>query len=342
MKAVRYLRKHSLEMIDTPMPAPEKPEDVVLKVLGCGICGTDGHIYKGEVPVAEPPVVLGHEICGKVVAWGDRVEGLSSGDKVCIDPIIGCSRCEYCRSGRSHFCGSMTNIGFARGGGFQQYTTVPASHVHPIPDHIDTRAAILIETLACVVNGYDQLKVTSGSSVMILGAGSVGLLWSQLISNSVKIQLLQTEVAETRRKVAEKLGADITINPRKEKLAEVVRDTMPDGLDYIIDATGSSAAIQEALPLLRKGGTFMIFGICPPTEKLSIIPFEIFEHELSIISSKMLSFKMSKAIKIVQSGLIETDVIVNRIMSLEELEDGLQWVVDDPDKSIKMMVDPWR
>lgn len=342
MKAMVYKGAYQVELIESPVPFVEKSDDVVLKVLGCGICGTDGHIYRGEVPSVPPATILGHEICGEVVAWGNAVDSLNSGDIVCIDPIIGCTRCSFCRSGKSNLCGNMTNIGFMRSGGFQQYTTVPASHVYPLPDRIDIKAGVLIETLACVINGYDQLNIASGSTIMILGAGSVGLLWTQLIRHGLNVCLLQTEWVENRRQTAERLGADWTINPSTENLAEAVRATLPEGLDYLIDATGSSAAIQEALPLLRKGGKLMIFGICPPREKLTITPFDMFEQELSIISSKMCPLKMDKAIKLVQSGIIDTDSIVNRIIALEELETGLRQVIDAPETGIKILVDPWR
>lgn len=340
MKAAIWKDISSIQIKHLPIPKPRQPFDVVIRVLGCGVCVADSYILRGEVPLAKPPVVLGHEIFGEVYKLGDGVDHLRIGEMVCIDPMITCGKCFFCRHGKPNLCGSMQSVGFRLDGGFQQFALVPISHVHPVSP-IGKKAGVLAQPLACVLHGYDKLNLGLGSDVMILGAGSTGLLWTQLMKNSMKGNLIQTEIIESRRNLALQLGADFAINPQHENLAKKVREIAPEGVDIIIDATGSSQAIQESLPSLKKGGTLMIFGICCPGENLIVPAYDMFENEWKIIGSKMLPHKMNTAVRILESGLIESEKIVTQALGLNEIEEGLEWVLKEPGKAIKFFVDPW-
>jgi len=341
MKSAVWTSKSEVQLKELPIPEPYTPDEAVIKVLGCGICGTDVHIFHGEVPLAKPPVVLGHEIVGEIFKLGSGVKNLKVGDRICVDPVITCRKCEFCQSGRPNLCDNLTIIGYVRNGGFEQYTSIPRSHLYKISVEAGLKGGILVETLACVLNGYDRLGLKAGSSVLILGAGCVGLLWTQLIKHSVSTKIYQTEIVDMRRKVALELGVDDAINPKKDNLAKRVKNCSPNGVDYIIDATGSASAIQEALPLLKKGGTLMVFGVCPSIETLKISPFDIFNNEWTILGGKMPPYKLTRAVKIVEAGIIDSDRLVTNILPLREIKKGFKWFTDAPNKVIKMMIDPW-
>ena len=153
--------------------------DVLIKVKACGICGTDIHILKGESS-STPPVVLGHEFSGEVVAVGSLVTTAKVGDRVCIDPNIFCGLCHYCRNGKEHLCENLTAIGVDIHGGFAEYAVVPQTHVYPLPANVSYAAGAMVEPVACCVRGMDLAKIRPGDEVAVLGAGPIGLILAQM------------------------------------------------------------------------------------------------------------------------------------------------------------------
>ncbi len=341
MKAALWTEANKIEIVE--MQDPElKQGEVLIKVLGCGVCGTDVHIYHGEVPLAKPPQVLGHEVYGEIIDIGRGVKGFNKGQKISVDPVVGCGSCQFCQAGKTNLCFSPTIIGYARCGGFAQYTTVPAEHLYKVSEGLGAKPGIIAETLACVLNGYDRLNLKAGKSAMILGAGSVGLLWTALIKNSLITKLIQTEIIPFRGNLALNLGADFFIDANEPNFAEVIRDIESDGMDYIIDTTGTAKAITQSLPLLKKGGTFMIFGVCPEEEKLTISPYEMFAKEISIIGAKMPPQTLGRAVQILEAGLIDCDTIVNATMPLKNIQSAIHSFENEENKYVKIMINPWE
>jgi L-iditol 2-dehydrogenase len=340
MKAAVWKGVAKIDIELVPIPRPRQPSDVTVRVLGCGICVADTYILRGAVPLAKPPVVLGHEILAEVHELGADVDHLRVGQTVCVDPMVTCGSCSFCNHGTPNLCGRMRSIGFRQDGGFQQFAAVPARHVHPIRTS-DRKAGVLAQPLACVLHGYDRLELQAGSDVMILGAGSTGLLWTQVMKRSTQAKLIQTETVASRRNIAVRLGADHAFDPTRGNLAGSVREIVPDGVDVIIDATGSARAVQEALPCLKKGGTLMMFGICSPGENVIVPAYEMFENEWKIVGTKMLPHKMSTAVAMLESGVIDSETIVSRALGLHEIKDGLEWLIEEPDRGLKFYVDPW-
>ncbi len=263
MKAAIFQREKHIEIQELPDPKPA-PDEVLVRVVACGVCGTDVHIYAGQLKQGiKPPVVLGHEIAGVVEAVGPDVGNVKVGQNVAIDPLITCGSCQYCHQARPNLCPDMTTIGYVRNGGYAQFTVAPATHVYPLSPQTPAQAAILVETLACVLNGYDKLSPRPGRTAMVLGAGTVGLLWNQLLRKSPITKLIHSEPVAFRRRRAQQIGADLTVDPTKEDLAATILQTDPEGIDYVIDASGDPHAVAEGIRLVKKGGTFMIFGVCP-------------------------------------------------------------------------------
>ena len=341
MKAGFFLGDRTIEVREAPVPRPGAGE-VLLKVLACGVCGTDHHIFAGEFTEGVyPPIVLGHEIAARVEAVGADVAGLAGGDFCAVDPVIGCGRCEHCRRGEVNLCPSPTVIGYKHNGGFAQYCLVPAGKVVTMDEGVGAAGGVLCETLACVVRGYDRLAFRAGASAMILGAGTVGLLWAAMLAHSPCSRLIQTEIAPFRRKHAEGLGADVILDPAGG-LAPAVRGQFPDGVDFIIDATGEPAAIAQALPLLAKGGTLMPFGCCPAGSELTIDPSEIFSRELRIVGSKMPPGTLGRAARLIESGRIPCERIVTGTFALDRLGESVGGFNDLRGGQVKVAIDPWE
>ena len=263
MRAGVFKAVGRITLSSLPVPVPQ-PGQVLLRVEACGVCGTDNHIFAGELTDGvHPPVVLGHEIAARVERVGAGVSGLAKRQLCAVDPVIGCGACRMCHSGRPNLCADPTVIGYKLNGGFAQYLLAPANKVVPLAESAGVAGGVLCETLACVINGYDRLGLRAGGVALVLGAGTVGLLWTALLARSPVSPLLQTEIEEFRRRKALRMGADVVLDPAAGGFEQSLRSQLPEGADYIIDATGDPSAIQQALPLLARGGTLLIFGVCP-------------------------------------------------------------------------------
>jgi L-iditol 2-dehydrogenase len=342
MRAGFYVGKRAMELREVPVPRPGEGE-VLLRVEACGVCGTDHHIYEGELTDGvEPPVVLGHEIAARVEAVGPGVTTLREGQFCAVDPVIGCGCCPMCRAARPNLCARPTVIGYKLNGGFAQYLLVPAQKVVPMDESVGPPGGVLCETLACVINGYDRLGFTAASSAMVLGAGTVGLLWAQMLRSSPCFKLLQTEIAAFRRRKARALGADVVIDPGAGELAEQVRAELPDGVDFIVDATGEPQAVQQAIPLLARGGTFLVFGVCPMGSSLRLDPFELYNKEARIIASKMPPGTLDRSARLIESGRIPSREIVTATFGLDDLAEKVAGFNDYRDSQVKVAIDPWR
>jgi len=341
MRAAVFRGPGEMALDELPMPEPG-PGEVLLRVEACGVCGTDHHIYAGELTGGvAPPVVLGHEIAARVERAGEGVTGLPPGRFCSVDPVLGCGVCRRCRAGLTNLCPDPVVVGYRRDGGFAGHLVVPAGKVVPMDESAGRAGGVLCETLACVLRGYDRLDFRAGSSALVLGAGTVGLLWAQLLAGSPRTALVQTEVAGFRREKAARLGADEVIDPGAGDLAAAVRERLCGGADYIIDATGEPDAIQQAFDLLAPGGTFMIFGVCPAGREVRFRPHDLFQKEARILGSKMPPGTLGRAARLIESGRIACEEIVTTFRPLDAAAESVAGFADARDEHVKIAIDPW-
>jgi threonine dehydrogenase-like Zn-dependent dehydrogenase len=314
--------------------------EVTIRVTGCGVCGTDQHIYAGEVAFARPPVVIGHEIAGTVYEIGEGVDDLEIGQSVALDPVIPCDRCEYCAQGYFNLCEEYTVMGYHVTGGFAEYTLAPRRQVYPLSERTGVKGGVLAEPLACVINGFDRIDIQAGGKVLLLGAGPIGLLWTQMVSYTPSVEIVQVEGIEMRSMVAEKLGAHRVILSDVASAEEQLREEYPDGFEYVIDVTGDPQAVEVGIKLTKKAGTMMIFGVCPEGSEITVDPYEIYLKEMRIVGSKMPPRTLGRAVKVIESGKIDDQTIVSDLMPLEELEEALDLFAHGRDRVLKMAIVP--
>jgi L-iditol 2-dehydrogenase len=212
MKAIRFHGVGDLRLDELAVPDP-KPGEVRLRPLAAGLCGTDAHIFRGEFP-ATPPVVLGHEVAGIVDAVGAGVRNLAEGDLVTVQPNTYCGVCRYCRTGREHLCSDLRAYGLHFDGGFAEAMVAPARVVYRLPSGMNARLACLAEPLACCVHGMDRVAIQSGSTVMVIGSGLIGLMLTRLARLAGAGLIVASELRELRRACALEFGADHPIGAR--------------------------------------------------------------------------------------------------------------------------------
>jgi 2-desacetyl-2-hydroxyethyl bacteriochlorophyllide A dehydrogenase len=319
MKAVRLESVGNISVRDIEVPEPG-PDDLLVKVEACGICGTDRHLLYGEFP-STPPVTLGHEFCGIVVKAGDAVRGIAPGSRITGDPNISCGRCPQCQAGRVNLCRNLRAIGIHRDGGFAEYVLVPQKQAFEIPLALDPVHGAFCEPLACCLHGIDISGIKTGSTVVVLGGGVIGLLTVQLARLAGATTVILSTRQASKRRLAEEVGATATVDPLATDVVEAIAGPaglVPGGVDVVIECAGVAETVQQSTRLAKAGGTVVILGVLPQGEKVEIEPFDILFRELRVLGSFINPYVHRRAADLVASGAIEIDKLISRRISLDD------------------------
>jgi 2-desacetyl-2-hydroxyethyl bacteriochlorophyllide A dehydrogenase len=305
-------------------PVPEVGElDVLVSVHACGICGTDIHVLHGE-HIVKFPVIPGHEFSGEIVQTGSGVVNVKVGDRVTIDPNIVDHTCRYCRRGEINLCENLTAVGLNYDGGFAEYCNVPAVQSYKVPDSLSLDEAAMTEPLACCVHGIDRAGIVPGDSVVVLGAGSIGLMMVQLARICGAGHIIVSEPDEAKRHLAARLGADVQLNPLSQDVSADVTQITGVGADVVIESAGRLETAELAPKLARRGGTVLLFGVVSPDKLAKISPYEIFFRELSIRGSFVNPFTHARAIELLTSRQVELMPLVTHRFSLDDAVRALE------------------
>jgi L-iditol 2-dehydrogenase len=316
VRAAILSRPGSLELVEIPDPECA-PDEVVVQVGTCGICGTDRAIFRGEAPAALP-VVLGHEFSGVVVEIGSAVTDLSVGDRVAVDPNVVDGTCFYCRRGETNLCAGLTPVGITRNGGFAEFAAVPASNVYALPATVSLDEGSLVEPLACCIRGIDQAGIRLGDVVAVLGAGPIGCLLIQLASIQGAGTVLAVEPDPARRQHAIDAGATLACTP-EEATSALAGLRNPGAADVVIEASGRTQTAEWSIGLVRRGGTVVLFGVYPEQERLSLSPFRVNEDEIRIVGSLNNPNTHQRAIDLLASRRVVLDGVITHRLGLSRL-----------------------
>jgi NADPH2:quinone reductase len=321
MRSAVLTAERELQVMDRERPTPGADE-VIVEVGACGVCMTDYHLYHGTFP-SDFPVVPGHESAGEVVATGDGVSNVQPGDRVAIYPGVPCNECEYCKEGQQNLCQDTVSMGGAGDeiidGAFAEYLRAPAYCLKPIGDLSYSEAAFA-EPLACCINGVDQAGVESGDTVVIVGAGPIGLLLLQSFRASGAGTIVVSELVDDRREKAAELGADYVVDPTERALADHV-DDLVNRVDTAVEAVGLPRTIEEAHSITSPGGTTLVFGVPPQDETIELDPFGIYYNEFEVVGAFALTQNtFSRAMTLLQGDRVETAPLVTDEYGLEGLQ----------------------
>jgi 2-desacetyl-2-hydroxyethyl bacteriochlorophyllide A dehydrogenase len=303
----------TVESIDDPTPGPGQ---VVVAVASCGICGTDLHIARGEF-APKLPIVPGHEFAGEIVAIGDSVIDLKVGDRVVVDPSLYCNECYQCRRGHNNLCERWGAIGVTVQGGAAEFVAVPGANCLKLPESVRLEDASLIEPLSCAIRGYDILREQLGSTVLIYGAGTMGLMMLQLAKLVGASSVHVVDPNRERLKTADLLGTT-----GSSTNAEGI--DMPRGWDVVIDASGNASAIQEGISRVGPGGTFLQFGVADYDARVTIDPYRIYNKEITIVGSMAVLNSFERATKLFANGVIDPEIFISDRLPLEEFPQALK------------------
>ena len=339
MKASYFLGKGSFEVRQAPELHPG-PGEVVIKIMVCGVCGTDVHIFHGEPGSADvnPPVVLGHEYSGEVVEVGEGVTALKPGDHVTVDPNIYCGECVYCRNGKKQLCETMQAVGVTRDGGFGEYSLVPAAQAFKLGDSVPYEAGAMAEPVACCLHGIDLAGIKAGDRVCIVGGGAIGLIMLQLAKLSGASSLVLSEPNEKRRQVALSLGADAAIDPTAPDAGSAYEAALGDGADVVIECVGNNAAVKSAFQLAKKGATIVLFSVPKVDATFDLPLFDVYKKELTIRGSFVNPDTHERAVRLINSGKLDFTSIITHRFNLDQLPEAIAMQMSS--ESIKVVVCP--
>ncbi len=329
MKHAKIIKPFSMKIEETDMP-DVSPNDVRVKVMASGICGTDVHIYKGEY-LGGYPVVPGHEFSGIVDAVGSEVSRYKPGDRVAVEPNVTCNNCYNCLNNRQNFCLNWIAIGVTHPGSMAQYAVIPENAVFSIGD-LSFEQGAFMEPLSCVIHGIRKANIAIGDKVAVIGAGPIGNLMLKLLKTMATVEITVAERDPHRRRRAEKNGADICLSDLSE-----LKDTF---YDVVIDATGVPSVMETTLQYVRKGGTVLLFGVPPMDSEMTLKPFTIFEKGLTVLSSFTSVRNSYRAVDLLQTGRIDVSDIISHRLPLEEFEHGIQLIEEKKENVEKVLIMP--
>ncbi|HSW59144.1 MAG TPA: zinc-binding dehydrogenase [Dehalococcoidales bacterium] len=324
------------------VPEPEcGPDRVKVKIKYCGLCGTDPEILedrfglmKGRPPRqgASGPAIIGHEACGNIVEVGKSCKmGYKIGQRVAMNFRSACGVCYYCRNKMEHFCSH--SIGAT--GAYAEYAVYHEAAIYPLPDEISFEKGVLLEPVSIAIHTMDQANITPGKSVMISGAGPIGLLAMEMAIKSGAASVLVSEPVEFKRALAKKLGADVTVNPVSQDVIKVGKEmTQGRGFDVVIEASGNLEAARQSLYLADKGGSVIWAAVYAYDKEIPVNPFNMYANELTIKSVFIAPYSFPRALNMLAK--LNLEGIVTDVFPLDEIQEAFE--KHKQGKSVKTLI----
>lgn len=289
-----------LRLADHPKPLAS-PGEVLVRVAAAGLCAGDLYIYTRKNPYVTFPRIACHEIAGVVEAAGDS-RGPRVGARVVIDPFIGCGTCYPCRVGKRNCCTTLTIIGVQRDGGFADYVVAPAANVVPIPETITEFQAVFAEPVAIGVQACRRGQVTQADTILVLGAGPIGLAVVE-VARAIGATVYATDLVDERLKMAAQLGAT-PIEGGPGVVERVLDITNGEGMPVVMEATGAPQAMEQCVDLVASGGRVVILGLARKGVGVTLPALDLTRKEMTIYGSRASVDCFPEALQLIADGKI--------------------------------------
>ncbi len=328
---------HKVEVKEFDIPEFDQ-QSVLVKVNSAGVCGSDLHAFHGTHPFRKPPMILGHEASGEVVQLGRKVKGLKVGDRIAVEPLKLCGKCEHCRSGRYNLCRERTAAGL-RGwmGTFAEYFVIQEEHAHKLPKTLDYDTAVLAEPLAVSAHAVRIAHMKRGSVCVVLGGGTIGLLAGVAAQAAGAKPVYCTDINRYRLELAGALGL-VPIKADEVPVQETVRSFAPNGADVVLVAFTSPHVLNQALRLVKRGGTIIVIALF--TEPITF-DMNLLQEEVELKGSIYYTGEDFKtAIKILEKRTADLRKLITHHVDLEGVHSALEMLADPNTMAVKIIVHP--
>ncbi len=343
MKALLLSEYKHLEVTNLPTPTPG-PDEVLVQVAACGICGSDVHGYDGSSGRRIPPLVMGHEAAGTIAAVGSEVSGFAVGDRVTFDSTVYCGACEFCRKGEVNLCNDRQVIGvscgeFKRAGAFAEYVTVPARILYKLPDALSFAEAAMLEAVSVALHAVHVSELDGGETALVVGAGMIGLLLLQAARVAGCSRVFVADIDATRLKLAADLGADETVKASGAVMVqEILRLTKGLGVDVVFEAVGRNETVTGAIDCVRKGGKVTLVGNIVPEVSLPLQ--KVVSRQIRLQGSCASAGEYPEAIELVSAGKIRVGQLITAVAPLSDGPTWFQRLYGREPNLMKVVLDP--
>ncbi|MDE2927333.1 MAG: galactitol-1-phosphate 5-dehydrogenase [Acidobacteriota bacterium] len=321
MKALVLNQYRKLDLLDVPSP-DAAPNEVLVRVRSCGICGSDVHGYDGSSGRRIPPVIMGHEASGVVAEVGTAARAFDPGDRVTFDSMICCRRCVFCRAGRPNLCEDRRVLGvscgdYRRHGAFAEYVTVPDHVVFRVPDEVSFDEAAMVEPVSVAVHAVARANPALGDKALVVGAGMIGLLTIQALRSAGCGRIFAADLAADRLRLAKELGADEIIQSGDGTDVPAVLREMTGGLgaDVVMEAVGIAETVAMSIESVRKGGTVVLIGNIAPTVGFGLQ--SVVTREIDVLGSCASSNDYPACLDMMRRGAIRVRPVLSASVPLE-------------------------
>ena len=325
MKALLLSEYKHLEVTDLPIPSVE-PDEVLVRVAACGICGSDVHGYDGSSGRRIPPVVMGHEAAGVVEAVGAAVPGFAVGDRVTFDSTVYCGVCEFCLRGEVNLCNNRQVLGvscgeYRRAGAFAEFVAVPGRILYKLPEALSFAEAAMLEAVSVALHGVRVAELKGGESALVIGAGMIGLLLLQAAKVAGCSRVLVADIDETRLARARELGADEILHASGDVLVQEIKWlTDGRGMDVLFEAVGRNETVTAAIDCVRKGGTVTLVGNISPEVTLPLQ--KVVSRQIRLQGSCASAGEYPQAMELMSTGMIKVGPLITAVAPIS---DGPRW-----------------
>jgi len=325
MQALLLTDYRKLELTSLDRPAIS-PDDVLVSVRACGICGSDVHGYDGSTGRRIPPLVMGHESAGVVAEVGENVASVQPGDHVTLDSLLSCGECEHCRNGQTNMCAGRRILGvacdeFRQQGAFAEFVVAPEQAVYPVPKDLPLEHAALVEPVSVALHAVGRLRIDLGDSAAVVGSGMIGLLVIQALRIAGCDEVVAIDLDDDRLRLAAELGATATFNSAKcDAVAAVLERTAGNGVDVALEVVGAAQPLATAIGCVRRGGQIGLVGNLAAEVPLPLQT--VVMRELALVGTCASAGEYPRAIELIANGAIRVAPLISAIAPLAE---GPQW-----------------
>ncbi len=343
MKALTLTAYKKFEYGEAPEPECG-PEDVVVSVKACGICGSDIHGMDGSSGRRIPPIIMGHEASGEIFSVGDKVSGWRAADRVAFDSMTYCGECEVCRSGNVHLCPERQVIGvsceeYRRHGAFAERVVVPARLLVKVPDALKFEEAAFGEPVAVAMHAVERVAPEKGENAVVIGAGLIGLLVVQVLKNAGCGSVMAVDLDDSRLALARELGADAVFNSRTaDVVGGVLAQTGGEGADIAMEVVGLTPTTKLAIACVRKGGRIGAVGNIQAEVDFPLQ--EVVTREISVVGSCAAGDLYPKAVEAVADGSVRVKPLISATADLSEGADWFGRLYEGKEELLKVILRP--
>ena len=311
----------AVETADVPVPGPG---EALVRSVVTGVCGSDTHAAHGRHPFVSRPYLPGHEVVGVIEAIGADVEGFAPGQRVTVEPDLPCWTCKMCTSGRENLCEDLRFFGCGYDqGGMADFFTLPVNRLHHVPDGLDYWAAALIEPLSTPVHAVRLAGDVAGKSVVVIGAGTIGLLVLSVLKAHGAAQIVVTDPLADKRARATALGATVTVDAMADDVVAQVRGALGQSADVVFDCVAIQSSVSQAIAMADKGGTVVIVGV--PARDVTVALPVVQDHQIRIQgSATYLPEDYAESIDLLERGLVRAADFITATRPLELVAEAFE------------------